>query len=100
MRGAKACLAKLAAEAHEEIAAYERGERPNFRVVTYIRHEDGTIERIDKRGDSVTTEIIPPRAGWDQAFERMAAAGDDKLLDQPPPTASWDHEEWEWPEEP
>jgi hypothetical protein len=50
MYGAKACLAKLMAEAREEIEAYERGERPDLRVVTYYTHADGTVEREDKNG--------------------------------------------------
>jgi hypothetical protein len=100
MRGAKACLAKLLAEAREEIAAWERGERPEFRVVSYYTYDDGSVERVDKQGDHVVREIIPPRAGWDQSFARMAAEGDDQLLDPDAATSTWDNEEWEWPADP
>jgi hypothetical protein len=85
-------LGDLIIEGLEEAAAYRRGERPDLRVVRYVRREDGTVERIDSRERE-------SRAGWDESFRRMAAQGDDRLLNDTPSTTRWDQEEWEWPED-
>jgi DNA-binding transcriptional regulator YiaG len=59
-------LGKLIIQSLEEAIAYERGELTDVRVTRFERREDGSVERVETRGEAVISREVLPPGRWDR----------------------------------